>query len=319
MSVHSNHPIAVGLNAGGSTLALASSLATPGALWMTSSAGTSVTGLAGSAQGSVPAWHAATGTYLDSSRAWAIGVTVTAGLTLANTTAAAAGAQQYSPSLVLTGQGWKTNATAASQACSWAIASVPQQGAAAPTAILHFLSSVAGGAYTSRLNVDSAGTMTVSVGLQVGSYMNHRGLGAIGLGTSYGFDLSAIDSPVHLMSNSRADAANNIVIASVYDRGAASITNAATMRIHSFGWTNNSDAYAELAAVYGNGRMWSMGSCSAGDLGGLASTTTITNATVADGASDATLGKAPAAAGRSGWLKIYVGTTAVCVPYWPAA
>lgn len=38
-----------------------------------------------------------------------------AGLWLRNTTAAAAGAQQISPGLVLEGQGWKTNATAASQ------------------------------------------------------------------------------------------------------------------------------------------------------------------------------------------------------------
>jgi len=39
----------------------------------------------------------------------------TNGLILRNTSVAAPGAQQYSPSIYLAGQGWKTNATAASQ------------------------------------------------------------------------------------------------------------------------------------------------------------------------------------------------------------
>src|SRR3990167_9948453 len=66
----------------------------------------------------------------------AIGVTSTDGLILINNTAAAAGAQQWSPRLRLTGQGWKTNANAASQTVDWIVETVPGQGAAAPTADL---------------------------------------------------------------------------------------------------------------------------------------------------------------------------------------
>src|ERR1700722_8197979 len=58
----------------------------------------------------------------------AIGTAATSGFKLLNSTAAAPGAQQYSPALQLSGQGWKTTATAASQQCDWQIQCVPVQG-----------------------------------------------------------------------------------------------------------------------------------------------------------------------------------------------
>lgn len=95
----------------------------------------------------------------------AIGTTSTDGIVLQNTTAAAAGAQQYSPRLRLTGQGWKTNATAASQAVDWAIENQPVQGAANPTANLIFKTQVNAGGYTDRYTFASASnTVTFSVG-----------------------------------------------------------------------------------------------------------------------------------------------------------
>lgn len=70
------------------------------------------------------------------------------GLRIANETAAAAGAQQFSPLVELEGQGWKTNATAASQSCKMALQTRPVQGAAQPESELVLWSSVNAGAYT---------------------------------------------------------------------------------------------------------------------------------------------------------------------------
>lgn len=61
-----------------------------------------------------------------------IGTTSTDRLVLQNTTVAAAGAQQYSPRLHFIGQGWKINATAASQTVDGIIELKPVQGSATP-------------------------------------------------------------------------------------------------------------------------------------------------------------------------------------------
>lgn len=60
------------------------------------------------------------------------------GYVLTNPTAASSGNQQFSPRLRLTGQGWKTNATAASQEVDWIIENQPQQGTTTPTSWLVF-------------------------------------------------------------------------------------------------------------------------------------------------------------------------------------
>ena len=70
-----------------------------------------------------------------------------AGLTLSNVTAATSGNQRYSPSIILTGQGWKTNATAASQQTDIRITSVPVEGSANPNAQLLFERQVNGTGY----------------------------------------------------------------------------------------------------------------------------------------------------------------------------
>lgn len=62
-----------------------------------------------------------------------IGATSTDGIILQNTTAAAAGAQQYSPRLRQKGSGWKTNATAAAQDVEYWWDVRPIQGSANPT------------------------------------------------------------------------------------------------------------------------------------------------------------------------------------------
>lgn len=83
-----------------------------------------------------------------------------AGLWFTNTTAAAAGAQQISPSIVLEGRGWKTNATAASQSVKFAQYVLPVQGAANPTGTWTLNSSINGGAYGTAMTYTSAGLLT---------------------------------------------------------------------------------------------------------------------------------------------------------------
>jgi hypothetical protein len=88
----------------------------------------------------------------------ALGTTSTARLTVANTTAAAAGAQQVSPSIVLEGQGWKTTATAASQIVRFRQNVLPVQGAANPTGNLVIESEVNNtGTWTQNATLSSAG------------------------------------------------------------------------------------------------------------------------------------------------------------------
>lgn len=92
----------------------------------------------------------------------AIGTTSTAILQLINSVAATVGAQQMSPAIELTGQGWKTNATAGSQAVNWRIENLPVQGTASPSTNLNFSSQVNGGGFTTRATLDSNGILTLA-------------------------------------------------------------------------------------------------------------------------------------------------------------
>lgn len=79
------------------------------------------------------------------------------GLTLQNTTAATSGNQRYSPSIILQGDGWKTDATAASQTTQWRIDNQPQQGTSSPSTHLVFSSQINGGGYTPTFVVRPGG------------------------------------------------------------------------------------------------------------------------------------------------------------------
>ena len=94
----------------------------------------------------------------------AIGVTSSDGIILLNATAAAAGAQQYSPRLRFTGQGWKTAATASSQAVDTIIEIVPVQGTVNPTSQLSCSFQVNAGGYTEQFRITSAGTVRAGAG-----------------------------------------------------------------------------------------------------------------------------------------------------------
>jgi hypothetical protein len=88
------------------------------------------------------------------------------GAILTNTTAAANGAQQSSPSLHLIGQGWETN-TSASQTVDWIATNLPIQGAASPTTALVLSSQVNGGGYITQARLTSGGVLNVTTGLQI--------------------------------------------------------------------------------------------------------------------------------------------------------
>jgi hypothetical protein len=83
------------------------------------------------------------------------------GIFVQNTTAAAAGAQQHSPPIVLQGQGWKTNSTAASQSASFKIQLQPIQGAANPTSTLTFAADINAAGYNNRFGMTSAGNFGI--------------------------------------------------------------------------------------------------------------------------------------------------------------
>ena len=85
-----------------------------------------------------------------------------------NIQTASSGNQQYSPALNWTGQGWKTNSTAASQSVAFQAYVVPVQGAAAPTGLWTLNSSVNGGAFGNALTYDTAGNMIIPSSLSVG-------------------------------------------------------------------------------------------------------------------------------------------------------
>lgn len=83
--------------------------------------------------------------------------TFTPSLLIINANVASAGNQQPSCAL-LSGQGWKTTATAASQKVDWQICNEPIQGTTSPTGTLNLLAQVNGGGYTSLLSLLNGGS-----------------------------------------------------------------------------------------------------------------------------------------------------------------
>lgn len=95
------------------------------------------------------------------------GATSTDGIALQNAAVATAGAQQWSPRLRFTGQGWKTNATAGSQQVDWAIENAPVQGTASPSTNLLISSQINGGGFVSQFAMTSGGLFSASTGYQI--------------------------------------------------------------------------------------------------------------------------------------------------------
>lgn len=177
----------------------------------------------------------------------AIGTTSADGVILTNTTAAAAGVQQYSPRLRLTGQGWKTDATAASQAVDWIIENQPVQGAANPTSKLVVLSQINGGGYSARATLDSSSTGGL---LLTGN-----------LKMTNGSTSRSVNAPNGLLLQDFTDGGSEVRMFCVQTSGASpafyweSGGNTARMRsTNQIGWTSSaSDASASLDAFFARG------------------------------------------------------------------
>lgn len=98
-----------------------------------------------------------------------IGTAQTAGFTEQNPTAAAAGAQQYSPVHVWEGRGWKTDAVAASQTVAFGLQAIPIEGAANPTGRFALYSNINGAGMTHRMSFWSDGGLTVGTTTALGA------------------------------------------------------------------------------------------------------------------------------------------------------
>lgn len=100
-----------------------------------------------------------------------VGATVgTAGAWLRNRIDATSGNQKYSPALIWSGNGWKTNATAASQSTKFLAQLIPVEGAANPTVGLSFQSNVNAAGWVERLNVGSTAILaSVPITANLGS------------------------------------------------------------------------------------------------------------------------------------------------------
>ena len=97
------------------------------------------------------------------------------GILLANATAAIAGTQSISPGLVWQGNGWKTDATAASQDVRFRADVLPVVGTANPTGKWQLKSSINGAAYATAMIVTNDGIITTD-----GSTLNTISITATG-------------------------------------------------------------------------------------------------------------------------------------------
>jgi hypothetical protein len=88
--------------------------------------------------------------------------TSTSGVALVNNTAASLNAQQISPAIRWTGQGWKTSAGGASQTVDWQADILPVRGSANPSSVWRLKAQSNGGGYTDILQVDSSGNIFAS-------------------------------------------------------------------------------------------------------------------------------------------------------------
>jgi hypothetical protein len=194
-----------------------------------------------------------------SNMARAYGTTTTMAMLLSNTTVAAAGAQQVGPAYCTEGQGWSTDGAGASMACRgyWDI--LPVTGAAAPTATMQWKFKVGAGALGgAAMTLTSAGILTAGYGISTPYYLNitsGTGTGS-GLGNCPQIVTTNASAPLCMLSSARTDGAGNIVAATIYVKGSA-ITNAATMRLYSFGVTLDAvPTYTELGSFRCNGDLW---------------------------------------------------------------
>lgn len=114
-----------------------------------------------------------------------LGTTSADGLIVQNTTDAAAGAQQLGPRIGSWGEGWKTDATAATVVVGMGFETLPVEGAAAPTATMRFFSKIGAGAVTYPMTLTSAGVLTTLGGINTSADAGTGGAVTIPAGATY--------------------------------------------------------------------------------------------------------------------------------------
>lgn len=165
------------------------------------------------------------------------------GLILADTTTASSGNQQFSPRLRLTGQGWKTTSTAASQAVDWIVETQPVQGTTNPSSLLAFSSQVNGGGYGLQLSLSSAGLVNLPAAASSNAVPAIRVQGSLGdvyVGAYAGGLILATTSTMTSATNARINPLD-ISLASSAVIGFASSTSSAV--------PNGSDAFFKRAGA----------------------------------------------------------------------
>lgn len=124
--------------------------------------------------------------------------TLGAGLFLENATAAANGAQQISPSLVLGGNGWGTSGSA-SQPVRFMMDVLPFQGSN-PIGLLRIGSSINGAAFTNVLNIFNSGAIYAAASLTIGA--NTANSVFVQTNSSTRISINALGSQQHFQSSS---------------------------------------------------------------------------------------------------------------------
>lgn len=226
----------------------------------------------------------------------ALSTTVTTGLLLTNTTAAAVGAQQNSPAIVWLGNGWKTTATAASQTVEFKAWVVPVQGSAAPTANWILGASIAGGVTGTMLTIQSSGTLVAGQNIQAASNF----IGASG--SAYTFSTrSRITSPADSQVLLQNAAANDFSLLQIGGTTSSfpALKRASTTLTHRLA-DDSADGpmQASKANLTANNAI------------------VLTNQTDGAGASAGTLGNAPSIGNPSFWLPVTINGNNRFIPCW---
>lgn len=188
----------------------------------------------------------------------ALGVTQTngAGLWLANTTAAALGAQQISPSLVLEGQAWNTTSNA-SQSAKYMMDVLPVQGTTI-AATWKLKSSLNGAAYIDALVVSGPGHFAITNGTTETARFSQNGVtltfggsgtGFVGINNAEGPILGTSMFGMQYRAAGGASGASNVFHSMVYSGSGFTAGWAATYRILKL----NTLAGTVIAPVSGSG------------------------------------------------------------------
>lgn len=190
----------------------------------------------------------------------ALSNTLTDGLLLQNSTAAAAGVQQFSPGIHFSGQGWKTNATAASQTVDFIQLLEPVQGAANPSGALVWASQINGGGYTAQMALTSNNGLGLGVvpntGANPGDLTVSRSGGASGFvyfgnGSSafFGFDGTNWDFSTGGIYFAAAATAGTILRASGGVFVPSTATYPDTVTVNRLLWASATNVVSDLATA----------------------------------------------------------------------